>query len=136
MSFEAFLIVSAILFCIGLYGSLARRNVLAVLMSVELMFNAVNVTLVAMAKYLAPAALQDDISSVLTGQVFAIFIITVAAAEIALGLGIVFAMYRTNESVDLSDAASMQHLINPQTRWSGTSRTRYRDPTRFQLQPR
>jgi len=88
MSFEAFMIVAAVLFCIGLYGSLARRNVLAVLMSIELMFNAVNVTLVAMAKYLAPASLQQDISSALTGQVFAVFIITVAAAEIALGLGI------------------------------------------------
>ena len=109
MSFEAFLIVSAVLFCIGLYGSLARRNVLAVLMSIELMFNAVNVTLVAIAKYLAPAALQEDISSVLTGQVFAVFIITVAAAEIALGLGIVFAMYRTNESVDLTEAAELRN---------------------------
>ena len=109
MSFEAFLIVSAVLFCIGLYGSLARSNVLAVLMSIELMFNAVNVTLVAMAKYLAPASLQQDISSALTGQVFAIFVITVAAAEIALGLGIVFAMYRTNESVDLTEAAQMRN---------------------------
>lgn len=109
MSFEAFLIVSAVLFCIGLYGALARRNVLAVLMSIELMFNAVNVTLVAMAKYLAPAGLQDDLSVVLTGQVFAIFIITVAAAEIALGLGIVFAMYRTNESVDLTDAVQLRN---------------------------
>ena len=109
MSFEAIMVVSALLFCIGLYGSLARRNVLAVLMSIELMFNAVNVTLVAMAKYLAPAALQDDISSVLTGQVFVVFIITVAAAEIALGLGIVFAMYRTNESVDLSDATALRN---------------------------
>ena len=109
MSFEAFLIVSAVLFCIGLYVALARRNVLAVLMSIELMFNAVNVTLVAMAKYLAPAALQEDISSVLTGQVFAVFIITVAAAEIALGLGIVFAMYRTNESVDLTEATQLRH---------------------------
>ena len=109
MSFEAFLIIAGILFCIGLYGSLARRNVLAVLMSIELMFNGVNVTLVAMAKYLAPAALQHDISAVLSGQVFVIFIITVAAAEIALGLGIVFAMYRTNESVDLTDATAMQH---------------------------
>ena len=109
MSFEAFMIVSAILFCIGLYGSLARRNALAVLMSIELMFNAVNVTLVAMAKYLAPAALQDDISSVLTGQVFAVFIITVAAAEIALGLGIVFAMYRTHGSVDLTEATDLRH---------------------------
>ncbi|MDA0263790.1 MAG: NADH-quinone oxidoreductase subunit NuoK [Chloroflexi bacterium] len=109
MSFEAFLIVSAILFCIGLYGSLARRNVLAVLMSIELMFNGVNVTLVAISKYLAPAALHDDISSVLTGQVFAVFIITVAAAEIALGLGIVFAMYRTNETVDLTEATELKH---------------------------
>ena len=109
MSFEAFLIVSAVLFCIGLYGALARRNVLAVLMSIELMFNGVNVALVAMAKYLAPAALQDDISSVLTGQVFAVFIITVAAAEIALGLGIVFAMYRTNESVDLTEATQLRN---------------------------
>ena len=109
MSFEAFMIVAAALFCIGLYGALARRNVLAVLMSIELMFNAVNVTLVAMAKYLAPAGWQDDISAVLTGQVFAVFIITVAAAEIALGLGIVFAMYRTNESVDLTEAATLRN---------------------------
>ena len=109
MSFEAFMIVAAVLFCIGLYGSLARRNVLAVLMSIELMFNAVNITLVAIAKYLAPAALQDDISSVLTGQVFAVFIITVAAAEIALGLGIVFAMYQTHDSGDLTDATGLRH---------------------------
>jgi NADH:ubiquinone oxidoreductase subunit K len=109
MSFEAFLIVAAIMFCIGLYGALARRNVLAVLMSIELMFNSVNITLVAMAKYLAPAGLQDDISTVLTGQVFAVFIITVAAAEIALGLGIVFAMYRTNETVDLSEATQLRY---------------------------
>ncbi len=102
------MIVAAVLFCIGLYGSLARRNVLAVLMSIELMFNAVNITLVAIAKYLAPAALQDDISSVLTGQVFAVFIITVAAAEIALGLGIVFAMYHTHDSVDLTDATGLR----------------------------
>ena len=109
MSFEAFMIVAAVLFCIGLYGSLARRNVLAVLMSIELMFNAVNITLVAIAKYLAPAALQDDISSVLTGQVFAVFIITVAAAEIALGQGIVFAMYQTHDSDDLTDSTALRH---------------------------
>tara|TARA_B110000014_G_C19996046_1_gene516083 strand:- start:144 stop:473 length:330 start_codon:yes stop_codon:yes gene_type:complete len=109
MSFEAFLIVAAIMFCIGLYGALARRNVLAVLMSIELMFNSVNITLVAMAKYLAPAGLQNDISTVLTGQVFAVFIITVAAAEIALGLGIVFAMYRANETVDLSEATQLRY---------------------------
>ena len=109
MSSGALLRVPAVLFSLGRHRCLSRRNVLAVLMSIELMFNAVNVTLVAMAKYLAPAALQDDISSVLTGQVFAIFIITVAAAEIALGLGIVFAMYRTSGSVDLTEATQMRH---------------------------
>ncbi len=109
MTFESFIIVAAVLFCIGLYGSLARRNVLAVLMSIELMFNAVNVTVVAMAKYLTPAGLQDDLSAVMTGQVFAVFIITVAAAEVALGLGIVFAMYRTNESVDLGEATQLRN---------------------------
>ncbi len=109
MSFESMLIIAAILFAIGLYGSLARRNVLAVLMSIELMFNAVNLTLVALAKYVAPAGLQEDISGVLTGQVFAIFIITVAAAEIALGLGVVFAMYRNTESVDLTEASELRN---------------------------
>ena len=109
MSLEAMLIISAVLFTIGLYGSLARRNVLAVLMSIELMFNAVNLTLVAMAKYVAPAGLEENLSAVLTGQVFAVFIITVAAAEIALGLGIVFAMYRNTGSVDLTQAAELRN---------------------------
>ncbi len=109
MSLESMLIVSAVLFAIGLYGALARRNVLAVLMSIELMFNAVNVTLVAMAKYVAPAALEENIRAALTGQVFAVFIITVAAAEIALGLGIVFAMYRSTETVDLTEATQLRN---------------------------
>ena len=109
MSLEAMLIIGAVLFAIGLYGSLARRNVLAVLMSIELMFNAVNLTLVALAKYVAPAGLEENLSAVLTGQVFAVFIITVAAAEIALGLGIVFAMYRATESVDLTQAVELRN---------------------------
>ena len=109
MSFESMLIIAAILFAIGLYGSLARRNVLAVLMSIELMFNSVNLTLVALGKYVAPARLQEDIGTVLTGQVFAVFIITVAAAEIALGLGIVFAMYRSTESLDLTEASELRN---------------------------
>ena len=109
MSLEAMLIVSAVLFTIGLYGALARRNVLAVLMSIELMFNAVNLTLVAMAKYVAPAGLEENLSAVLTGQVFAVFIITVAAAEIALGLGIVFAMYRSTGTVDLTQATELRN---------------------------
>ena len=109
MSLESILIVAAALFAIGLYGSLARRNVLVVLMSIELMFNAVNLTLVGLARYVAPAAIQDDLSSLLTGQIFAVFIITVAAAEIALGLGIVFAMYRSSETVDLADAIELRN---------------------------
>ena len=109
MSLEALLIIAAILFCIGLYGALARSNVIAVLMSIELMFNAVNLNLVAFARYAAPQAIQENIASVLTGQVFAVFIITVAAAEIALGLGIVLAMYRCTESVDLTEVAELRH---------------------------
>ena len=109
MSLEAMLIIGAILFAIGLYGALARRNVLAVLMSIELMFNAVNLTLVALAKYVAPAGLEENLSAVLTGQVFAVLIITVAAAEIALGLGIVFAMYRSTETVDLTQATELRN---------------------------
>jgi NADH:ubiquinone oxidoreductase subunit K len=109
MSLESMLIVAAILFCIGLYGALARRNVIAVLMSIEIMFNAVNLTLVALARYVAPRGIQENIASVLTGQVFAVFIITVAAAEIALGLGIVFAMYRSAASVDLTEATQLRN---------------------------
>jgi NADH:ubiquinone oxidoreductase subunit K len=109
MSLESMLIVAAILFCIGLYGALARSNVIAVLMSIELMFNGVNLTFVALARYVAPQGIQDNIAVVLTGQVFAVFIITVAAAEIALGLGIVFAMYRSTETVNLTEAAQLRN---------------------------
>ena len=108
MSLEHFLILSAVLFCIGMYGALARRNVITVLMSIELMFNAVNITLVAFSKYITPAGLDEQLGTLLTGQVFAIFIITVAAAEIALGLGIVIALYRSRETVDLSEASLMR----------------------------
>ena len=108
MDLERFLVLSAILFCIGLYGALARRNVITVLMSIELMFNAVNITLVAFAKYVVPIGVEEQLGRMLTGQVFAIFIITVAAAEIALGLGIVIAMYRNRETVDVTEANLMR----------------------------
>ncbi len=108
MTLQAMLIVAAVLFCIGLYGALARRNVIAVFMGIELMFNAVNLTLVALGRYVAPQALQTNLEAALTGQVFAVFIIAVAAAEVALGLGIVFALYRNTESVDLTDAVQMR----------------------------
>ena len=87
-----YLALGAVLFCIGLYGVLAKRNAIIILMAIELMFNAVNVTLVAFSRYITPV--------LLTGQVFAIFIITVAAAEAAVGLGIIICLYRHRETVD------------------------------------
>ena len=72
MSLEAMLIVSAVLFSIGLYGTLARSNVIAVLMSLEIMFNAINIALVAMAKFVVPQSLQISLSSVLTGHVLSL----------------------------------------------------------------
>lgn len=91
---QHYLVLSAILFCIGLYGVLAKRNAVIILMCVELMLNAVNITLVAFSRYVVPA--------MLTGQVFAIFVIVVAAAEVAVGLAIIFAIYRGLEDIDVS----------------------------------
>jgi NAD(P)H-quinone oxidoreductase subunit 4L len=87
------LFFSAVLFSAGVYGVLARRNAVLVLMSIELMLNAVNVNLVAFA-----SALQN-----LTGQVFALFIITVAAAEVGIGLAIVILIYRNRETVNMDE---------------------------------
>lgn len=88
-----FLVLSAVLFCIGLYGALAKSHAVAVLMSIELMLNAVNIALVGFARFTAQAEL--------VGHVFAVFVITVAAAEAAVGLAIVLAVYRTRRTVDL-----------------------------------
>ncbi len=96
-----YLLLSAVLFSIGLYGALSKRNAIAVLMSIEILFNAVNVAAVAFARYIAPNSLESA-QALLTGQVFALFIITVAAAEVALGLAIVIVIYRNRESVDIS----------------------------------
>ena len=115
MSLDNFLIVSAVLFSIGLYGALSKRNAIAVLMSIELMFNAVNLAAVAFSRYTVPAILRDssartsDIAeSLLIGQIFSIFIITIAAAEVALGLAIVIAIYRSRSSIFVTDAAQMK----------------------------
>jgi NADH:ubiquinone oxidoreductase subunit K len=86
-----FLVLSAFLFCAGAYGLLARRNSVLVLMSVELMLNAVNLNLVAFA-----AKLHN-----VQGQVFALFVITIAAAEVGVGLAIVLLIYRNLRSPDL-----------------------------------
>jgi len=87
------LMFGAVLFSAGVYGVLARRNAVLVLMSIELMLNAVNVNLVAFSQYL-----KDQL---LTGQIFALFVITVAAAEIGIGLAIVILIYRNRETIDV-----------------------------------
>ena len=91
MPINYFLVLSAFLFCTGAYGVLARRNSVLVLMSVELMLNAVNLNLVAF------SAQTHDVS----GQVFALFVITIAAAEVGVGLAIVLLIYRNLKSPDL-----------------------------------
>jgi NADH-quinone oxidoreductase subunit K len=116
VNLESFMIVAAIIFAIGLYGALVKRNAITVLMSIELMFNGVNITAVALSRYVLPArlALEPDLATnevaqfLLTGQVFAIFIITVAAAEVALGLAIILAIYRNRGSVLVSDINLMK----------------------------
>ena len=97
---EHYLILSAILFSIGLYGALAKRNAIVILMSIELMLNAVNIAMVAFSRYIVPL--------LLTGQVFAIFIIVVAAAEAAVGLAIILAIYRSRETIDATQVDLMK----------------------------
>ncbi len=89
------LIFSATLFSIGIYGVLARRNAVLVLMSIELMLNAVNVNLVAFSQYL-----RDGL---LAGQVFTLFVITVAAAEVGIGLAIVILIFRNRETINVDE---------------------------------
>ena len=88
---EPYLLLSAALFAIGLYGALAKSNAVVVLMCIEIMLNGVNIALVAFSRFLG----------LLTGQVFAIFVITVAAAEVAVGLALIIAIYRARETVDV-----------------------------------
>lgn len=88
-----YLILSAALFAIGLFGVLARRNAIAILIGVELMLNAVNVNLLAFWRYIRP----DDPS----GQVFAIIVLTVAAAEAAVGLALFISIYRTRRTINV-----------------------------------
>jgi NADH:ubiquinone oxidoreductase subunit K len=97
---EHYLILSAILFSIGLYGVLAKRNAIIILISIELMLNAVNVAMVAFSRYIVPL--------LLTGQVFALFIIVVAAAEAAVGLAIIIAIYRNRDTIDATQINLMK----------------------------
>ncbi len=97
-----YLIVAAALFCIGLYGALSRRNAVGVLMGVELMLNSVNINLLAFWRNIEVAF------GGLSGQVFAIIVITVAAAEAAVGLALVIAVYRNRQTVDVEDVDLMK----------------------------
>tara|TARA_B100000575_G_C22762098_1_gene453497 strand:+ start:25 stop:345 length:321 start_codon:yes stop_codon:yes gene_type:complete len=90
---QGFLIVSSILFCIGIWGLLNSRNAVRVLMSIELMLNAVNLNLMSFSSYVDNNLIQ--------GQVFSIFVITVAAAEAAVGLAILLSLYRNRVTVDM-----------------------------------
>jgi NAD(P)H-quinone oxidoreductase subunit 4L len=89
---EHYLILAAVLFSIGLYGALAKRNAVIILMSIELMLNAVNIAMVAFSRYIVPL--------LLTGQIFAIFVMVVAAAEVAVGLAVIIAIYRHRQTID------------------------------------
>jgi NAD(P)H-quinone oxidoreductase subunit 4L len=93
MQLNLFLLLAALLFCIGIYGLITSRNAVRVLMSIELLLNAVNLNLIAFSDYL------DGVS--IKGQVFAVFVITVAAAEAAVGLAIILSIYRNRETVDM-----------------------------------
>ena len=90
-----YLVLSAVLFCIGLYGALTRRNAVIILMCIELMLNAVNISLIAFSSYVVP--------QLLTGQVFAIFVMVVAAAEVAVGLAIILAIFRHFKDIDIDN---------------------------------
>ncbi len=92
---DQYLILSAVLFCIGLFGVLTQRNVIKIIMCLEIMLNAVNISLIAFSQYVTPVAL--------TGQIFAIFVMVVAAAEVAVGIAIIFTVYRNRESVDIEN---------------------------------
>ena len=98
MELNQFLILSAFIFCVGIYGVLARRNGVLVLMSVELMLNAVNINLVAF------AAFRHNVA----GQIFALFVIAIAAAEVGVGLAIVLLIYRNLHSPDLDEVDQLK----------------------------
>ena len=95
LSLQHFLVLSAILFSIGIFGVLTRRNAVAILLSLELIFNAVNINLVAFSYYVTPQWI--------TGQIFAVFVITIAAAEVVVGLSIVLSIYRHLRVIDVEN---------------------------------
>jgi NADH-quinone oxidoreductase subunit K len=99
-----YLIVSGILFAIGFAGVMLRRNLIIILMSLELMLNAANLSLVAFSRFRVNSIGLPDYNA----QVFVFFIITVAAAEVAVGLAIIVALYRARQTTDVNDISSMR----------------------------
>jgi NADH:ubiquinone oxidoreductase subunit K len=93
-----FLLLGALLFCIGIYGVLARKNAVMVLMSVELILNSVNINLLAF----------TQLKGAIDGNTFALYIIAVAAAEVGVGLAMVLLVYRNRRSISLSDLSEMK----------------------------
>ncbi|MBD2579537.1 NADH-quinone oxidoreductase subunit NuoK [Oscillatoria sp. FACHB-1406] len=93
LQLQYFLLLGAALFCIGIYGLVTSRNAVRVLMSVELLLNAVNLNLMGFSNFLDPVGIK--------GQIFTIFVITVAAAEAAVGLAIILAIYRNRDTIDM-----------------------------------
>ena len=115
MTLENVLLVSGIIFAIGLYGVLSRRSTIALLMSLELLFNAVVIAAVAFSRFTPSAGLADagavtanEVRAALTGHVFAVIVISVAAAESALALALIFALYRAKETVEITDVSEMK----------------------------
>jgi len=98
MALNQFLILRAFLFCTGVYGVLARKNAVLVLMSIELMLNAVNINLVAFSAF----------TGTVGGQIFALFVITIAAAEVGVGLAIVLLIYRNLHTSNLDDVDQLK----------------------------
>jgi len=98
---STYLLVSAMLFCLGLYGVFAKRNIIAILMSIELMLNAVNINFVAFNRFLWDQKI--DVHYILTGHVAALFVIIVAASEVAVGLALVIAVYRNHKSTNVDE---------------------------------
>jgi NADH:ubiquinone oxidoreductase subunit K len=95
-----YVVLSSVLFCVGIFGVLTRRNAIAILMSIELMFNAVNINFVAFSKFVTPGEF--------IGQIFAIFVITVAAAEATVGLAIVLLIYRNFKGINVDNINLMK----------------------------
>ncbi len=98
MLLNQFLLLGAVLFSVGVYGVIARRNGVAVLMSIELILNAVNINLIAF----------SAMDGAIAGQVFALFVIAIAAAEVGVGLAIVLVIYRNRRSIDLDEVDLMR----------------------------